>query len=64
LSSQRNTKMKDNRCIICGKSFDIECFEHTSRLRFKIDKASCYLIYKKLLGIYGVKYIELLDSNY
>ena len=57
-------KMKVNRCIICGKSFDIDSFEHPKNLKFNIDKASCYLIYKKLVGIYGIKYIELLDSNY
>ena len=55
--------MKVNRCIICGKSFDSDRFEDPSNLKFNIDKGSCYLIYKKLVGIYGIKYIELLDSN-
>ena len=57
-------KIKVDRCIICGKSFAIDHFQNTSKLEFKIDKASCYLIYKKLIGIYGIKYIELLDSIY
>ena len=53
--------MKIDRCIICGKSCDRDSFEHNPK--FHIDKASCYLIYKKLLGIYGLKYIELLNLH-
>ena len=56
--------MKGDKCIICGRSFNIDHFEHRSNLKFNVDKANCYLIYKKLLGIYGIEFIELLDSNY
>ncbi|WP_161486274.1 hypothetical protein [Candidatus Nitrosocosmicus hydrocola] len=55
--------MKDSRCIICGKTCNMG-FDHSGNLKFNIDKASCYLIYKKLLGVYGIQYMRVLNSHY
>ncbi len=52
-----------NRCIVCGKEVRSNVFmDKKNNPYYEIDKNDCYLIYKKLLGIYGREYLEMLNS--
>jgi hypothetical protein len=54
---------KANKCIICGKAFGLDSLSIAPKpTLMNIDKTDCYIIYKKLLGIYGADYIKFLSS--
>ena len=53
--------MKKSRCMICGKPYDeIIPNNKIPGSRPHVDKDDCYIIYRKLEGIYGNAYIMVL----
>lgn len=55
--------MKKPKCLICGKAYYEGSTNYSpDSLRPRIDKVDCYLIYKKLLSIYGNSYIRFLND--
>lgn len=55
--------MKIAKCIICGKAFSSNIFVSALEIpKMEIDNDDCYTIYKRLLAVYGTRYIELLTS--
>jgi hypothetical protein len=53
----------ENKCIICGKSYSKNYLCCTSEnVEFNIDKRECYLVYKKLMGIYGIAHLQFLSK--
>jgi hypothetical protein len=53
---------KEQKCIICGRicESDLHMVKINGQL-FNIDRSDCYLFYKRLLGIYGPKYLQILS---
>lgn len=55
--------LKLHKCIICGNFYEIEEIEEKlNGFAVHIDKMDCYVFYKRLLGIYGSKYLEILSG--
>ncbi len=55
--------MRDNKCIICGRLYKTANLGNLSVTPEPlVDRNDCYRIYKKLLGVYGTAYIDLLSS--
>jgi hypothetical protein len=55
--------MNDNKCIICGRLYKSANLQNlTFTPKPLVDRNDCYRIYKKLLGVYGTAYIDLLSS--
>lgn len=55
--------MRDNKCIICGRLYKTANLPNLSVTPEPlVDRNDCYRIYKKLLGVYGTAYIDLLSS--
>lgn len=58
-----DANMLNNKCIICGRVYKTTEFDNLSTVsKPLIDRNDCYRIYKKLLGVYGTAYIDLLSS--
>ncbi|TVP40334.1 hypothetical protein NARC_80060 [Candidatus Nitrosocosmicus arcticus] len=56
-------ELKDRKCIICGRIHERGVFANPSEmLQPQIERGFCYIIYKRLLGIYGTSYIDILNS--
>ncbi len=60
---KNSVEWKDKRCMICGRIHETGVNENSSGIQqFQVEKSFCYTIYKRLLGIYGTSYVELLNS--
>ncbi len=58
-----SVESKDKRCMICGRIHETGVYENSSEiLQPQIEMGFCYVIYKRLLGIYGAPYVAILNS--
>ncbi len=54
---------KDTRCMICGKVHNTGVITNSlMSTKPNLPNDDCYLIYKRLLGIFGTSYISVLNS--
>jgi hypothetical protein len=52
--------LNDTRCMICGRMHHASVPANPSMAQNKSN--DCYIIYKKLLGIYGASFMAILNS--
>lgn len=51
------------KCMICGRIHETGVYEDSSGIQQpQVERGFCYLIYKRLLGIYGASFITILNS--
>ena len=55
--------LSNSRCMICGRMHHTSVLPNLSMSPMVQNKRNdCYIIYKKLLGIYGAPFIAILNS--
>jgi hypothetical protein len=55
--------LNNARCMICGRIHHTSVPVNPSMSQMVLNKSDdCYIIYKKLLGIYGAPFIDILNS--
>ena len=58
-----SVESKEKRCIICGRIHETGVNEKSSGIQqHQVERGFCYIIYKRLLGIYGSSYVDILNS--
>lgn len=58
-----SVESKNKKCMICGKIHETGVYENSYGLQQPhVERGFCYVIYKRLLGIYGTSYVDILNS--